>query len=60
MKPETDTDTTMVSANCLYSWPVVPGRNAAGMNTEHMTSTTATSEVAISSMDRSVASRGAR
>ena len=58
--PDTDTEITIVIANCLYSWPVVPGRNAAGMNTEHITRTTATSELAISSIDRIVASLGAR
>src|SRR5215207_8245589 len=46
INPDTDTEITIVIANCLYSWPVVPGRNAAGMNTEHMTRTTATSELA--------------
>jgi hypothetical protein len=38
----------------------VPGRNAAGTNTEHITRTTATSELAISSIERIVASLGAR
>ncbi len=39
---------------------MVPGRNAAGTNTDDITSTTATSELAISSIDRIVASFGAR
>ncbi len=39
---------------------MVPGRNAAGMNTDAMTSTTATSEPAISSIDLIVASLGGR
>ncbi len=54
------TDTTMVMANCLYSCPVVPGRKAAGMNTEAITSTTATSELPISPIERIVASLGDR
>ncbi len=59
-KPDTTTEITMVTANCLYSWPVVPGRNAAGMNTEAITSTTAISEPEISCIDLIVASFGAR
>src|SRR5512139_1248243 len=59
-KPDTVTETTIVIANCLYSWPVVPGRKAAGMNTDAITSTTATSELAISFIDLIVASLGAR
>ena len=54
------TETTMVMANCLYSCPVVPGRKAAGTNTEAMTSTTATSELPISPIERMVASFGDR
>jgi len=50
----------MVMANCLYNWPVVPGKNAAGIKTDDITSTTATSEVPISFMALMVASLGAR
>lgn len=57
-KPEITTDTTIVIANCLYNWPVVPGRKAAGMNTDAITSTMATRELPISSMDLMVAALG--
>ena len=58
VKPEIATDTAIVTANCLYSCPVVPGRNAAGTNTEAITSTTATSELPISPIALIVASFG--
>ena len=58
--PDTATEMTMVIANCLYSCPVVPGRKAAGMNTEAMTSTTATREPPISPIALIVASLGER
>ena len=37
--PDSTTETAMVIANCLYMRPVMPPRNATGMNTEHSTST---------------------
>lgn len=30
--------TAMVTVNCLYSWPVMPGRKLTGTNTAHSTS----------------------
>ncbi len=35
--PEITTDVAMVIANCLYSSPVSPPRNAIGINTEEST-----------------------
>ena len=42
LKPENAVDTAMVSANCLYSCPVMPDTNAVGMNTAMSTSTSPT------------------
>ena len=50
----------MVMANCLYSAPVMPPRNATGMNTAFSTSTTAITGPRTSSIARLAASFGDR
>ena len=55
-RPEITTDTAMVMANCWYITPVKPPMNATGTNTEHSTSTMATTGPVTSSIALIVAS----
>src|SRR5688500_6228378 len=57
--PEMTTDTAIVTANCLYSCPVSPPRNATGTNTADSTSTIAMTGPVTCSIALMVASRGA-
>ncbi len=54
--PENTTETAIVTANCLYSAPVMPPRNATGMNTAFSTSTIAMTGPLTSSIARFAAS----
>ncbi len=58
LKAEMITDTAMVTANCWYIRPVIPGMNAVGTKTAVRISAMATTGPDTSSMAFSVASRG--
>ena len=58
MIPETTIEIATVMANCLYSVPVTPPRNATGRNTASSTSTIEISAPAISVIACFAASRG--
>src|SRR5438105_9980929 len=58
--PEMTTEMAIVMANCLYSWPVMPGMKATGTNTAHRTATIGTSAPPTSSIDLFAASLGER
>ena len=55
--PESTTEITMVTANCLYSAPVMPPMNATGMKTEQRTMTMAISALRSWRIARSAATR---
>ena len=58
LKAEMITDTAMVTANCWYSRPVMPGMNAVGMNTADRMMAMAMTGPETSSMPLSAASLG--
>src|ERR1700719_4779745 len=60
LKADNTTETAMVTANCWYSRPVIPGMNAVGMNTADRTRAMPITGPEISSMDLSAASLGGR
>src|SRR3954467_11031552 len=51
-------ENAMVSENCRYRMPVVPGKNETGTNTEISTSEVATTALATSAMAADVAACG--
>ncbi len=59
-RPEMTTDMAMVTANCRYSSPVSPPRNAIGTNTAVSVSTMAMIGPVTSRIARSAASRAGR
>src|SRR5262249_1303029 len=58
LKAENRTDTAIVTANCLYNCPVMPGTNAVGINTAARISAIAITGPETSSMALMVASCG--
>src|ERR1700681_2540968 len=60
LKADNTTETAMVTANCWYNRPVMPGMNADGMNTADRTRAMPTTGPEISSMALSAASFGGR
>ena len=60
LNAEITTDTAMVTANCWYMRPVMPGTKAVGTNTATRIRAMATTGPETSSIAFSVASRGAR
>ena len=58
--PEITTETAIVTANCLYNCPVIPDRNATGINTASSTSTIAMTGPVTSSIACLAASFGGR
>jgi hypothetical protein len=58
LKAEISTDTAMVTANCWYIRPVMPGMNAVGMNTAAMMMAMPTTGPDTSSIAFNEASRG--
>src|SRR3954451_5845838 len=60
LKAEKTNEKTIVIANWLYSFPVIPGMKATGTNTAASTRVMVTIGVVISAIAARVASRGAR
>ena len=58
LNAEISTEMAMVSANCWYRRPVIPGMKATGMNTEESTRAMPTTGAETSSIALSVASLG--
>jgi hypothetical protein len=58
LKAEMITDTAIVTANCWYMRPVMPGMRAVGMKTAARTSATPTTGPDTSSIALKAASRG--
>src|SRR5215831_2043720 len=58
LNADNTTDTAIVTANCWYIRPVIPGTNAVGTNTATRISAIATTGPDTSSIARNVASRG--
>jgi hypothetical protein len=59
-KSEIEIEHAIVRANCLYSWPVTPGKKPTGTNTASSTSDVATTAPVISFIAAAARSSGSR